>query len=231
MKRFFHTELVEFRSNLLLMGERAIEIVRMATDALLDSDAELAERALAQDDELDRLEIRIDNEGIRYISLRAPVATELRLVTIGMRAGHELERVGDEASTVAKRVKRLALRPAPASFHHLPKIVTLTLGMLRDSIDCLVDEDFSKAREVPPRDLEVDRLNRENYRELAALMTAQPTAVETCLDLIFISKALERIGDHATNLAEDAIFLYRGEDLRHTPDLKRPGEPREGEGS
>lgn len=227
MKRFFHSELEDFRSTLVLMGERAIEIVRLATEGLVDGQIELCEEALRQDDAIDQLELRIDNEGLRYLSLRAPVATELRLVTIGMKAGQNLERVGDEACTIAKRTRELLSEIPPRTLYRIPRMAELTIEMLRDAIGCLVDEDSEKARRLPHRDDEVDALHRENYRELSAILAREPERVASHLHLIFISKSLERIADHATNLAEEAIFLYRGEDLRHASQLRAvsPGRP------
>lgn len=227
MKRFFHSELEDFRFHLALMGERTVEIVRMAADALAEMDLERADDVLAKDDDIDELEVKIDSEAIRYLSLRAPVAAELRLVTTGMRAAQELERVGDEACTVAKRIKRLGTRPVSGPLFHVPEMIAWSRHMLRDAINCLVDEDVETARAIPPRDRQVDQWHKANYQLLVERVTglSDLEAVESAFDVLFISKALERIADHATNLAEEAVFLYRGEDPRHTPGLKEGGSP------
>ncbi len=221
MKRFFHSELESFRQNLVLMGERTIEIVRLATDALIEGNLDLCAEVLKRDDAIDQLELRLDNEAIRYISLRAPVATELRLLTIGMKAGQNLERVGDEACTIAKRSIELLQTGPVRQLHGIPAMTSQVVDMLRDAIDCIVDEQTEKARQLPARDAGVDELHRKNYRLLSQAMAEDPQQVPACLHLIFISKSLERIADHATNLAEEAIFLYSGEDLRHSDELKK----------
>jgi phosphate transport system protein len=122
MKRFFDTELETFRSQLILMGETSIRQVRDAIKALVDADVGLADRVIAADDELDLLEIQIDDEAIRYMNLRAPVATELRLVIVGMKASHDLERVGDEATSIAKRSVRLAAEPPLKPYVDIPRM-------------------------------------------------------------------------------------------------------------
>jgi phosphate transport system protein len=229
MKRFFHSELDEFRFQLTLMGERTVEIVRLASEALAEMDLDLADQILAKDDDIDALEVRLDLEGIRYLSLRAPVATELRLVTTGMRAAQELERVGDETCTIAKRIKRIGTRPLVTPLFHAQEMLEWSRRMLRDAINCLVDEDVGTARAIPPRDRQVDAWHKENYQLLVKRVRELEGAdeVESAFDVLFISKAVERIADHATNLAEEAIFLYSGEDPRHSAGLKDSGSARE----
>lgn len=221
MKRFFHTELEDFRSNLVLMGEKAIELVRLSVRALEEKEVALCQEVLRKDDAIDELEVLIDNEGIRYISLRAPVATELRLLTVGMKVGHDLERVGDEACTIAKRTRRLLASEGGYDLLHMPRMAEHAIAMLRDAIDCFLNGDIEGAKLIPPRDREVDNLNRENYQRLTEQLVSKPEQVERLLDLIFISKSLERIADHATNLAEEVIFLYRGDNIRHSEEIKQ----------
>ncbi|MDP0500932.1 MAG: phosphate signaling complex protein PhoU [Verrucomicrobiota bacterium JB022] len=221
MRRFYHSELESFRSKLVLMGERAIEQTRLSLKALTEQDPALARRSLELDDEVDELEKDIDNEGIRYISLRSPVASDLRLITTGMKAGHDLERVGDEACTIAKRTLRvLNQAPTPPLFL-IPQLGELALEMLRDSIDCFLTENTEKAALIPGRDGEADAMHRDIYQSCAQWMAKNPTQVNTALDLVFVAKSLERIADHATNLAEEVIYLYRAQDLRHNEDMKR----------
>lgn len=220
MKRFFHAELQEFRSNLVLMGERAIEIVRLALRAMEEKDIALCEKVLALDDGLDELEVLIDNEGIRYISLRAPVASELRLLTMGMRFGQDLERVGDEACTVAKRARSILLTGRPRDFSPILDLGAKIVAMLRDSVDCFLNETPERAKEIPVRDGEVDRIHRTLYERFSSACVEHPGEASDYLDLVFISKSLERIGDHASNLAEEVVYLHSGEDLRHSAELK-----------
>ena len=216
MKRFFDSELENFRSNLLQMGERAIEQARLAMRSLTESDIGLADRVIAADDEIDRLEVKIDDEAIRYMTLRGPVASELRLVVVGMKASHDLERVGDEATSIARRSRKLAIEPRIELYADLPRMNNIALEMLRDALDCFVQEDEQKALAVIRRDSEVDNLNRLVYRRLTSYMLEKPDTIARSLELMFISKSVERIADHATNIAEEMVFLAGGQDIRHS---------------
>jgi len=216
MKRFFDAELESFRSHLLQMGERAIDQTRLAMQALADADIALADQVIARDDELDKLEVQIDDEAIRYMTLRGPVASELRLIVVGMKASHDLERVGDEATGIARRSRKLAIEPRLELYADLPRMATIALAMLRDALDCFVQEDEQKALSVIRRDPEVDNLNRLLYRRLTSYMIEKPDTIARALELMFISKSLERIADHATNIAEEMVFLSKGQDIRHS---------------
>ena len=220
MKRFFHNELEQFRSNLLLMGERAVEIVRLAKRAVLDGDIDCANGVVKGDDAIDELELVLDAEAIRYISMRAPVARDLRLLTVGMKAAHNLERVGDESTSIARRVIKLDAGLPVRNHLALPQMFDLTLEMLRDAINSFIDGDVEKAASLPLRDKDVDLLNRQNYDRLAEEITRNPAQVTCYLDLLFISKSVERIADHASNIAEEVVYLYRGEDVRHSQIVK-----------
>jgi len=216
MKRFFDAELENFRSHLLQMGERAIDQTRLAMQALVNGDIPLADRVIAADDELDKLEVQIDDEAIRYMTLRGPVASELRLIVVGMKASHDLERVGDEATGIARRSRKLAIEPRLELYADMPRMANIALEMLRDALDCFVQEDEHKALSVIRRDAEVDNLNRLVYRRLTSFMIEKPDTIARALELMFISKSLERIADHATNIAEEMVFLARGQDIRHS---------------
>ena len=221
MKRFFDAELETFRSQLILMGETAIEQVRTAIQALVEAKTGLAEQVIAADDRLDRLEVEIDNEAVRYMNLRAPIASELRLVIVGMKASHDLERVGDEATSIAKRAIKLSAEPPLKPYIDLPRMATMALEMLRDALDCFLQVDEAKAVAVCKRDAEVDDLNRQLYRELTSYMIEKPETISRAIELMFISKSIERIADHATNIAEEMIYLSHGKDVRHTEEVKK----------
>ncbi|HLP09305.1 MAG TPA: phosphate signaling complex protein PhoU [Opitutaceae bacterium] len=221
MKRFFDSELETLRSHLIQMGEKAIEQVRLSVRAVVENEPDLARQVRAGDDVLDRLEVLIDEEGVRYMSLRNPIATDLRLVVVGMKAGHDLERVGDEANNIAKRAIRLAGEPPVKPFVDLPRMSEIALGMLRDALDCFLHHDNDKALAVIRRDQEVDDLNKQIYRELSSYMVEKPDTISRALELMFISKSLERIADHATNIAEEMVYLAKGEDIRHNDELKK----------
>ncbi|MEY3775483.1 MAG: phosphate transport system regulatory protein PhoU [Verrucomicrobiota bacterium] len=220
MKRFFDAELETFRSDLLLMGETAIRQVRDAMKALVEADVGLADRVIAADDELDNLEIKIDDEAIRYMNLRAPIATELRLVIVGMKASHDLERVGDEATGIAKRAVRLSVEPPLKPYVDLPRMANMAVEMLRDALDCFLKGDTDKAVAVIRRDKDVDAINKQLYRELTSFMIEQPGTISRAIELMFISKSIERIADHATNIAEEMIYLAKGKDVRHDDSVK-----------
>ena len=221
MKRFFDAELETFRSQLILMGETATEQVRMAIKALVEADPGLADQVIAGDDKLDRLEVEIDDEAVRYMNLRAPIASELRLVIVGMKASHDLERVGDEATSIAKRAIRLSAEPQLKPYIDIPRMATMALEMLRDALDCFLQVDEAKAIAVCKRDAAVDDLNRQLYRELTSFMIENPATISRAIELMFISKSIERITDHATNIAEEMIYLSQGKDVRHTDEIKK----------
>jgi len=225
MRRFFDSELDTLRSHLVQMGERAIEQVRLAMRALVEADPKLAQQVRDGDDVLDQLEVKIDEEGVRYMSLRNPIASDLRLVVVGMKAGHDLERVGDEANNIAKRAIRLAGEPPLKPFIDLPRMADIALSMLRDALDCFLQHDNDKALAVIRRDQGVDDLNRQFYRELSSYMAEKPETISRALELMFISKSIERIADHATNIAEEMVYLSKGEDIRHSEELKKTVPP------
>ncbi len=224
MKRFFDAELENFRSHLLLMGQNAIDQTRLAMRALVEADIPLADKVIAADDELDQLEVQIDDEAIRYMTLRGPVASELRLIVVGMKASHDLERVGDEATSIARRSRKLAIEPRLELYADLPRMTNIALEMLRDALDCFVQEDEQKALSVIRRDSEVDNINRLLYRRLTSFMIEKPDTISRALEKMFISKSVERIADHAVNIAEEMVFLSKGQDIRHS-DVAKTGQP------
>lgn len=221
MKRFFDAELETLRTHLLQMGDRAIDQTRRAIRALAEGDLALADKVIAADDEIDKFEVQIDEEAIRYMTLRGPVASELRLVIVGMKASHDLERVGDEATSIARRARKLAIEPKVELYADIPRMANIALEMLRDALDCFVNEDEQKALAVIRRDPEVDNINRLVYRRLTSYMLEKPETIAWALELMFVSKSIERIADHATNIAEEMIYLARGKDVRHSEELKQ----------
>jgi phosphate transport system protein len=221
MKRFYDAELEALRAHLLQMGERAQEQTRMALRALVEGDLALSDKVIAADDELDRLEVQIDDQAISYMTLRGPVASELRLVIVGMKASHDLERVGDEATSIARRARKLAIEPKLELYTDIPRMANIALEMLRDALDCFILEDEQKALAVCRRDPEVDNMNRLVYRRLTSYMIERPETIARSLELMFISKSIERIADHATNIAEEMIYLAKGKDVRHTDEVRK----------
>jgi len=214
MKRFFDSELETFRTHLIKMGEISIKQVQDAITALVESDTALAKQVIAADDELDQLEVDMDEEAIRYMNMRSPIASDLRLLIVGMKASHDLERVGDEAVGIAKRAKRLAKEVPFKAYIDIPRMASIALEMLRDALDCFLDGDAEKAATVITRDKEVDALNKQLYRELTSYMIEDQHTISRAIELMFISRSIERIADHATNIAEEMIYMVKGKDVR-----------------
>lgn len=217
MKRFFHSELDSLKSHLILMGEKANAALQKSVKALAEKDLELAEQVIAEDDAIDALENEIDREATRYLTLRSPVAADLRLITVAIKASHDLERVGDEARNVAKRTRKMIMKTGrTGDLMHIPEMSEKAGEMLRDALQCFIAEVPEKAYAVLEKDEEVDALNKANFKGYIKQAKMDPEDINQYLDFIFISKSLERIADHATNLAEEVIFLTTARETRHS---------------
>jgi phosphate transport system protein len=218
----FDQELSALKARLVTMGGLAEAAVRRSMKALIERDDANARNAKEQDEVLDDLEIEIDDLAITLLA-KAPLASDLRLVTVAMKISHNLERVGDEATTIARRALELNAEPQLKPYVDIPKMADLALDMLKQALDAFVTRDPARARAVIPRDKEVDALNKQLHRELASFMIEQPSTITRALNLMVISKALERIADHATNIAEEVVYVYEGRDIRHSgPGKTRP---------
>jgi len=215
MQSHFEKDLGELKEKLLRMGSIATSAVRNSIKALVDRNDDLARKVKEDDDLLDQLEIEIDELSIVLLS-RAPLATDLRLITVAMKISHDLERVGDEATSIARRSIELSQEPQLKPYVDIPRMASMALEMLNDGLDAFVNRNTDKARAVIPRDKDVDELNRQLQRELASFMIEKPNTITRCLHLMTISKRLERIADHATNIAEEVVYLYEAKDIRHT---------------
>jgi len=222
MQHFYDNELEDIRRRLVLMGEKSMDVTRLAIHALEESDLELVQRVLRMDDELDELELQIDGEAVRYLSLRAPVATDVRLLSVCMKGCHDLERVGDEACSIAKRIRRMSRRSGNiGDLAGIPAMTGAVIEQLRSALDSFIDEDYDKAMTLPERDREIDDMNRANFDVLMSRATENPPYVAIAIELIFVSKSLERIGDHAVNLGEEVAYLIKAKDIRHTDATRR----------
>jgi phosphate transport system protein len=202
------------------MAAAAETAVTRAMKALLDRDDPLATRIKEEDSVLDQFEIQIDDLSVDLLT-KAPLASDLRLITVAMKISHDLERVGDEATTIARRALALNAEPQLKPFVDIPRMADLALRMLKDAMLSFVNHDAKRALSVIPRDKEVDALNKQVHRELAGLMMANPDNITRSLHLIVVSKSLERIADHATNIAEEVVYLCEAKDVRHDPAIKR----------
>ena len=215
MEHHFDTGLDTLKQRLLTMASHAETAVNEAIRALVERDYDLALRVKEDDRVIDQFEVEIDDLAIHLLA-KAPLASDLRFVTVAMKISQNLERVGDEASKIAKRARDLSLEPPVKLQLDLPRMAALALDMLKVALDAFVNRDPGAARAVIPRDKEVDALNRQINRELAQHMMEDRESVMRCLHLIIVSKSLERIADHAKNVAEEVVYLCEAQDIRHT---------------
>lgn len=222
MQRHFDQDLAGLKDRLLTMASHTENAVAMAIKALRERDDKLALQVKESDTTLDQSEIEIDEMCINLLALKAPIAADLRLITMAMRITQNLERVGDEATKIAKRVLDLNREPPLKPLVDVPRMASLATEMLRGSLDAFVRGDTALARSSILRDSEVDALNKQLHRELVSFMVEDPKTITRSLNLMVISKSLERIADHATNIAEDTIYLYEGRDVRHLPKTQGP---------
>ena len=215
MLHHFDTELDNLKQKLLAMASHAETAVNHAVQALVERDYGLALQVKEDDKVLDQFEIEIDDLAIHLLA-KAPLASDLRLITVAMKISQNLERVGDEASKIANRARDLSQEPPLKQSVDIPAMARLAVQMLKKSLDSFVDHDPAAARALIPGDNEVDSLNKQIHRDLAQIMVADPETITRCLNLMIVSKSLERIADHATNVAEEVVYLYEAQDIRHS---------------
>jgi phosphate transport system protein len=214
MEHHFDLELSALKEKLLTMASHAEAAVNDSLRALIERDYDLAMRVKENDRVLDNFEIEIDEMAIHLLA-KAPLASDLRLVTVAMKISQNLERVGDEAAKIAKRARDLSQEPPAKLALALPRMAEMSLRMLKSALDSFVRRDSATARSVIPMDKEVDALNKEINKELAKHMAQVPDTIPQCLNLMVVSKSLERIADHATNVAEEVVYLCEALDIRH----------------
>jgi phosphate transport system protein len=207
-------EIEDYRQQLLSMASKAKAAVEKATRAVVERDAHLAEQVKAEDDQLDQLEIELDDRGILLLS-KAPMARQLRFITVTMKVSQNLERIGDEATTIARRALELLSEPQLKPFVDIPRLSEMALTQIDDALDAFVSGDAAAAAALVRRDKAVDAVNRQLHRELSSTMVENPQTINRCLHLMVISKSLERIADHASNIAEEVVFLCEARDVRH----------------
>jgi phosphate transport system protein len=203
------------KQKMLTMASHAETAVNEAILALQQRDSDLALRVKEKDRLIDQFEVEIDDLVIQLLT-RAPLARNLRFVTSAMKISQDLERIGDEATKIAKRARDLAQEPPVKIILELPRMAGLALEMLKDALDAFVNRDSAAARAVIPRDKQVDALNKQVHNTLAQHMVENPDTIARCLHLMVVSKSLERIADHATNVAEDVVYLCEAQDIRHS---------------
>jgi phosphate transport system protein len=213
--RHFQDELETLKTRLLEMGGLAEDRVRLAVRALVERDHALVERVLVSDAAINLLHIEIDNRCFKLLALHQPMAVDLRAIVSAVKINTDLERVGDLAVNIAEAVARYLEHVPVKELIDIPRMAVIAQDMLRDALDAYVRRDTALAQNVLDRDDELDSLKTLVFRELLTHMMRDQVTIEPALDLILISRHLERIGDHATNVAEDVIFMVSARDVRH----------------
>ena len=216
MPKRFDAELLQLKKRLLAMGAIAEDMIAETIAALVHRDETRFEKVRAEEEQLDGLQKEVDDETVRLIAVYTPVASDLRLLLMATRINAELERIGDRAITICKSCGRLLAEPALKPLVDLPRMAEIAQSMVRAVLTAFVEGDADAALRVIAADDEVDNLNDQIIRELITYMLADAKNIQRALSLVFISRAFERIGDHAVNIAEDVVYVVRGEDIRHT---------------
>lgn len=214
-QRHFQDELELLKGRLLEMGGLAEDRVRHAMRALVGRETALVDDVIAGDAAINTLHIEIDDRCFKLLALHQPMAVDLRAIVAAVKINTDLERVGDLAVNIAEAVRRYLRHPPVKQLIDIPRMADIAQSMLRDSLDAFVRRDTSLAQAVLAADDALDALKTQVFRELLTYMLQDPHTIEPALDLILISRHLERIGDHATNIAEDVIFMVSARDVRH----------------
>jgi phosphate transport system protein len=218
MERHFEAELHALRDRLLAMGSLAETMIHKGIKALVDRDAALVQAVLAHEEEMDLLCIEIDDRCFTQLALRQPMASDLRFLVGAIKINSDLERIGDQAVSIALRSRSLITQPQLKPLIDIPRMAGVVQWMVRKSLDAFVQRDPELARRVIDEDDEVDNLRDQVFRELLTYMMGDAATIPRAIDLILISRNLERIADHSTNIAEDVIYIVRGEDVRERGD-------------
>lgn len=213
--RHFQEELDELKGRLLEMGGLAEDRVRLAVRGLVERDGTLVDRVLTGDAAINQLHIDIDDRCFKLLALHQPMAVDLRAIVAAVKINTDLERVGDMAVNISEAVRRYLQHPPVKELIDIPRMAELAQDMLRDALDAFVRRDLTLAQTVLSQDDALDGLKTTVFRDLLGYMLRDSQTIEPALDLILISRHLERIGDHATNVAEDVIFMVSAKDVRH----------------
>ena len=203
------------KEKLLTMASHAESAVQKGVEALVRRDYDLALRVQADDAVIDRFEVEVDDLAIKLLG-QTPQASDLRLITVAMKISQNLERVGDETTTIARRVQDLCQDLPLKLVVDIPQMANLAVQMLKSALDAFVNQDPAAARALIPQDKPIDSLNKQIHRQLADQMIADPETITRCLNVMVISKSLERIGDHGKYVAEEVVYLCEARDIRHS---------------
>jgi phosphate transport system protein len=211
----FDEALASLRNNVLMMAGLTERSLDRAMKGLFERNDNLCANAIADDEEIDQLEKQIDKDGVDILLRFQPVASDLRRVVSAMKLSSNLERMADQATTIARRARKLNQHPPLPEVELIKPMYEQAMSMFRDSVDAFVREDVDLGRAVVPRDDKLDELNRTAGHKLVERMAQDPQQLRGYLNLIFVGRCLERVGDHATNIAEDAVYAAAAEDIRH----------------
>ena len=208
-------ELVHLNETLLKMAALVETAIKHAVESLVERESDLARQVIKNDHNINTLDVEIDEQCIRLLALKQPMGKDLRFITTAMKITTDLERIGDNAVNMAKRAIELNQEPVLKPYIDIPHMSRIVQGMVRDTIDAFVNEDVMLAKDVIMRDDSVDDLNEMVWKELMLIMTQDPATVSRAVKVTSISKYLERIGDHSTNIAETVIYMVGGKIIRH----------------
>ena len=211
----FDEALGSLRNNVLTMAGLAERSLERAMKGLTERDDDICANAIADDEEIDQLEMQIDKDGVDILLRFQPVASDLRRVVSAMKLSSNLERIADQATNIARRARKLNQHPPLPELELILPMNAQAMSMFKDSVDAYVREDVELGRAIVPRDAKLDDLNRVASRRLIERMAQDPEQLRGYLNLMFIGRHLERVGDHATNIAEDAVYAAAAEDIRH----------------
>jgi len=212
----YDEELKAIRTRLLEMGGKVEFMLADAMRSLVERDSELAEITIAFDHTINALELEIDGRCLEVLALRQPAARDLRFITLALKIVTDIERIGDQCANIAKRARELNGEPPLKPYIDLPRMSSWAGTMVTEALDAFVRGDVALAEKVCHDDTFVDELNEQIQRELLTFMTEDPRTISRAMKITYVSKCLERIADHATNIAEMVIFMVKGKDIRHT---------------
>jgi phosphate transport system protein len=221
VRRHFDEELGSLKEKLLTMASLVESMIFKAVKSLTEREESLIKEIDKDEEKVNLLEIEIDELCLKLLALKQPMATDLRFITSAMKINSELERIGDMAVNITQCVAILIKKPQLKPYIDLPRMADLTQKMVKESLDAFIKNDPDLARSVLHSDDQVDALKDQIFRELLTFMMSDHSTISRALELILISRHLERIGDHATNIAEDVIYLVQGKDIRHHIEEKR----------
>lgn len=215
MKRHFDVELKELKKKILEMDGMVEAAIDYSIKALVDRDEKLILEVTKKEEGINKIHLDIDDICLKLLALHQPMAADLRFIAAALRINSELERIGDMAVNITDATRELLNEPPLKPLIDIPKMSNLSRQMTKDALDAFINRDIELAKNVILRDDEVDDLKDQLFRELLTYMMSDPKAIKRALELILVSRHLERIGDHATNIAEDVVFMVLGEDIRH----------------